>query len=239
MKALAFFILLAMSLPLRAETPVTQPDVVAAHYQATLAREEFQQQATPDLVSQVSHWILSALQSLQDSLNHYEYSSQLIRFSFALMWLILVLCIASLFYWMYKLFLLRRTFHDETTDRAAGKPYFAAPETFEPEIRQAVTSRSWATALLLSWRRFLAQLERRELVTADRTRTNWEYLAQLQAHHDLPPATRELCRELARAYDRHIYGGETITDEEWTQWEASLHSITRTLRLEHVAFTAR
>lgn len=240
MKAFALTVFcLILALPLRAETPVTQPDVVAAQYQATLAREEFQQVTTPDFVSQISHWILSALQSLQDSLNQYEYSSQLMRFSFALMWTILLLCIASLLYWVYKLFVLRRTFHDEAAGQPAGKPYFAPPETFEPEIRQAVTSRSWSMALRLSWRRFLALLERRELVIADRTRTNWEYIAQLQADRDLPAATRDLCRELARAYDLHIYGGQPLSDDDWAKWEAALQAITRTLRLEHVSPPAR
>jgi hypothetical protein len=51
----------------------------------------------------------------------------------------------------------------------------------------------------------LAALEQRGLVAPDRTRTNWEYLAQLQAR-PAPPESVSLLRALNALYDRAVFG---------------------------------
>jgi len=51
----------------------------------------------------------------------------------------------------------------------------------------------------------LATLEQRGWAMHDRTRTNWEYLAQLEARH-LPAEATTVLRALNRIYDRAVYG---------------------------------
>lgn len=224
-----------MTLPMRGEipapTPVTDPTAVVEHYHAVRQREEYRQEPAFNFVSQLSHWAVTVLQSLQESFRHYEYSGQLIRLSYALMATILALGVISLFYWGLKLFRLRHALVGPASAKTIGERYYAAPESFEAGIRHAVAAQLWTTALLLSWRQFLTQLERHELVPADRTRTNWEYLAQLQST-SIPAPTRELCQELIRRYDRYIYGAQPVTPEDWAQWNASLYALVHTLKLD-------
>jgi len=148
-----------------------------------------------------------------------------------LMATILALGVISLLYWGLKLFRLRYALVGPASEKTVGERYYAAPESFEVGIRHAVSAQLWTTALLLSWRQFLTLLERHELVPADRTRTNWEYLAQLQST-SIPAPTRELCYELVRRYDRYIYGAQPVTPEDWAQWNASLYALVRTLKLD-------
>ncbi len=215
-----------------AETaPITDAAAVADHYRAVLQREEYRQEPSFDFLSQLGHWVVAVLQSLQDSFRHYEYSGQLIRLSYALMGTILALGVISLLYWGLKFFRLRYLLARPASEKTVGERYSVAPESLETGIRQAVAAQLWTTALLLSWRQFLTLLERHELVRADRTRTNWEYLAQLQSM-SIPTPTRELCQELVRRYDRYIYGGQPVTPEDWAQWNASLYALARTLNLD-------
>lgn len=208
--------------------------IVESYYYNLLQRDEYKQQVKPDFFEQVGHWIVTALQSLQESFSKYEYSAQLIRLSYALMWTILILSFGALLYWGVKLLRWRYSFDELITEKPTGRPFLAPPESFDVEIRTAVSSRQWAGALVLSWRRFLSLLERRELVAADRTRTNWEYLAQLEQLDPqlLPVTARESCRKLIRAYDRYIYGAETVSQEEWTRWDEALQVVARELQLE-------
>ena len=53
----------------------------------------------------------------------------------------------------------------------------------------------------------LAALEQRGFVAPDRTRTNWEYLAQLEATA-APPESASLLRSLNRHYDRAVFGAQ-------------------------------
>lgn len=233
MKTLLLGFLLAAVISLRAEPPVTEPSAVAAQYHAVLQQEEYRHDATPDFFSKLGHWTITVLQSLQDSFKHYEYSGQLVRLSYALMGVIFALGVASLLYWSVNLLRLRYSFAKTAAETPLGQHPVEMPESFENELRHAVTAQLWTTAVLLSWRRFLSRLEEHRLVTTDRTRTNWEYLAQLQTQTtSLPTPTRDLCRELVAAYDRHIYGAHAVTPEEWTQWDAALDAVTRSLKLD-------
>jgi hypothetical protein len=68
----------------------------------------------------------------------------------------------------------------------------------------------------------LAALERSGLVAHDRTRTNWEYLAQLQAR-SAPPESVPLLRALNRLYDRAVFGAEPCDETQARQFgETSL-----------------
>jgi hypothetical protein len=66
----------------------------------------------------------------------------------------------------------------------------------------------------------LATLEQRGWVAHDRTRTNWEYLAQLEAHQ-LPVESTTRLRSLNRIYDRAVYGAQPC-DEPLVQEFAGL-----------------
>ncbi len=68
----------------------------------------------------------------------------------------------------------------------------------------------------------LAALERSGLVAHDRTRTNWEYLAQLQAR-PAPPESVSLLRALNRLYDRAVFGAAPCDETQARQFgETSL-----------------
>ncbi|PAW78818.1 MAG: hypothetical protein B9S32_05400 [Verrucomicrobia bacterium Tous-C9LFEB] len=238
MKRLLFLLiggLGVMTAPMQGATaetaPITDAVIVADHYRSVLQREEYRQEPSFDFLSQLGHWVVTVLQSLQDSFRHYEYSGQLIRLSYALMGTILALGVISLLYWGLKLFRLRYLLAKPASEKTVGERYYDVPESFEVGIRHAVAAQLWTTALLLSWRQFLSLLERHELVPADRTRTNWEYLEQLQAT-SIPAPTRELCHELVLRYDRYIYGAQPVTPEDWAQWNASLFALVRTLKLD-------
>lgn len=229
MKACLFFLLLVFVYPAIATEPETKLSAVSSHYQTVLQQDEYRQEAAPDFFAQLGRWVVAVLQSLQDSFKHAEYSGQLIRLSYALMWSLFGLCAAALLYWAAKLFRWRRATATSAPGHVMGQRYLDSPESYDREIHRAVTAQLWSTALLLSWRRFLSLLERHRLVTADRTLTNWEYLAQMQR---VPVPVRDLCRHLAAAYDQHVYGSRPLTPEAWAQWDASLQAIIRTLKLE-------
>ena len=82
------------------------------------------------------------------------------------------------------------------------------------EIQEAIRASDWQAAWLAVWRQFLFRLENRQLVEADRTRTNHEYLAQLRKR-DLPSPALALLIAMVDAYDCFIYGHRPIAESDW------------------------
>jgi hypothetical protein len=74
----------------------------------------------------------------------------------------------------------------------------------------------------------LSSLERGGLVTCDRTRTNWEYLAQLESN----PATTEpriLLRTLNRMYDVAVFGAQRCDEGYLSEFSSLSDKLMRTV----------
>jgi hypothetical protein len=80
-----------------------------------------------------------------------------------------------------------------------------SPETHLDRADDLLRQGHWIEALKQFHLAALAALEQRGLVAADRTRTNWEYLAQLQTR-PAPPQSVSLLRALNTLYDRAVFG---------------------------------
>ena len=65
----------------------------------------------------------------------------------------------------------------------------------------------------------LSSLERRGLVACDRTRTNWEYLAQLESSL-ATSEPRTLLRRLNRMYDRAVFGAQRCDGDYLTEFSS-------------------
>ena len=95
----------------------------------------------------------------------------------------------------------------------------------------AVASGDWHAAWLAAWRQFLSRLEYRNLVGADRTRTNREYLAQLRTK-SLPGSALALLTVMVDAYDNFIYGRKPIGEREWDLFHRQIDEAGLMLHLE-------
>jgi len=228
---IGLFVLFIASAPMAAE-PVTDPALVQAHYAQVLTATEYQEKPSVDFFSQLNRWFYAFLRSLNESMSEFAYGAQVASLSYFTMCLILLFSFLGIVYWIGKRLLMRTGQDGSRQVRPQGNRYFAPPESFDAEIAQAVAMSDWSTALLWNWRRLLAQLERHELVVADRTQTNWEYLAQLRIRTVPAPATNALSR-LARAYDLHIYGRRPLSPSEWHSLSDEFQAAVRHLKLDH------
>jgi hypothetical protein len=212
------------------ETAVTAPDAVRARYLEELTDPAYHDIAPPGLLERLGDWLAHWMTSLDSAFRNFRYAEQLSRFSAFMMWVILVVGLAAVIYWAARLIRSQRLELDASAPRAVGTRYFSPPESYEPEIERAVLGQDWSTALLFGWRRFLAQLERKELVEADRTRTNWEYLGQLRGKTS-HPAAPEILQVLAEQYDRVVYGSAPFGAEDWNRFRRQLDDLTHLLHL--------
>ncbi|HSI86790.1 MAG TPA: DUF4129 domain-containing protein, partial [Candidatus Methylacidiphilales bacterium] len=144
----------------------------------------------------------------------FPYAEQLHRFTYFIMWGILVGVFLATGYWVWKVLRMAQLPLDQIRRTAVGTRFFAVPESYDPRINQAVTSGAWGEAVLYRWRKFLSALETRDLVKADRTQTNWEYVNQLLRLGPAEP-TRELLLDLAKSYDLFIYGETPLSEPDW------------------------
>lgn len=80
-----------------------------------------------------------------------------------------------------------------------------SPDTHRARAEDFLRQGQYLEALKQFHLAVLAALERRGLVVHDRTRTNWEYLAQLESK-SAPPESITLLRALNKFYDRAVFG---------------------------------
>jgi hypothetical protein len=92
-----------------------------------------------------------------------------------------------------------------------------SPPAHASAAAQALAEGRFREAVHHNYLLVLATLERRRLVTFDRTRTNWEYHGQLVCAAADGPAA--LLGEMNRIYDRKWYGREPLTAEEARQFD--------------------
>ena len=148
-----------------------------------------------------------------------------------LLTLFAVLAVVGLLYVSLRVFRRRRELDHLTEPGIPGQKTFRPPEFYEKEIQAAIQSGDWHTAWLATWRQFLSRLEKRQLVEADRTRTNREYLEQLRTQ-TLPTSALSLLTGMVDAYDRFIYGQRSIGEPDWNLFHQQVSEAALLLHLE-------
>jgi hypothetical protein len=214
-----------------ASTPITDPALVAQHYREVAARAEFQDSGDTAIDTRFEDWLSQWFKRLGDKIGNFTYASQMPAFESLLMTLLVVFSISVLLYVLVRLTRRRGGMDEEPSATNPGPKTFRPPEFYDHEIDQAVHSGDWHTAWLAAWRQFLSRLENRNLVEADRTRTNREYLAQLR-EKPLPASALALLNAMVDAYDRFIYGRTSIGEPEWTLFHRHIEEAALLLNLE-------
>jgi len=195
-------------------TPITDPTKVGEHYQQVLAQPQFHETDESAVDTRIEDWLSQWFKRLGAKFSDLKYASRMPAFESFLMTLLVVFSIAVLFYIMVRLTRRRGGMEPESISGIPGRKTFRPPEFYDEEILQAVRARDWHTAWLIAWRQFLSRLEHRNLVEADRSHTNREYLAQLRGK-PLPASALALLNGMVDAYDRFIYGRKSIGEPDW------------------------
>lgn len=237
MRILALLLLgLLTVLPLRAADPATNAPVtnvaqVAEHFHEVAARPEFADTGEAALDTRFEEWLSQWFKRLGDKIGNFRYASQMPAFESLLMSVLVLFSIAVLFYILHRLTRRRHRMDEEPIDATDTGKTFRPPEFYDEEIKQALGARNWHAAWLATWRQFLSRLENRNLVEADRTRTNREYLAQLR-EKPLPANALPLLNAMVDAYDRFIYGRATISEIEWQAFHRHVDEAALLLHLD-------
>src|SRR5580692_1695416 len=158
--------------------PVTDRALVAAQYRQVLAQPEYQEAAEPDVNDALHSWLSRLLARFGQKFEEFQYAQEMPRFASMLMAVFIVAAMAGLLYVSVRV--LRRRMDPKFPERheAPAEKIFRPPEFYEEELRRAIAAEDWHAAWLASWRQFLSRLEMGNLVAADRSRTNREYLAE-------------------------------------------------------------
>jgi hypothetical protein len=197
-----------------ASAPITDPARVGEHYRQVLARPQFQETDESAINTRLEDWLSQWFKRLGARFGQFTYTSRMPAFESFLMTLLVVFSIALLLHVMVRLTRRRGETEPELAAGIPGQKSFRSPEFYNEEIQRAVRAGDWHTAWLAAWRQFLSRLEYRQLVEADRTRTNREYLAQLRGK-PLPASALALLSGMVDAYDRFIYGRKSIGEPDW------------------------
>ena len=211
--------------------PITDPAQVSQRLRTVLARDQFQDVAEPPVNTRIEDYLSQWFRSLGARFGEFKYASRMPAFESMLMTLLVVFAVAVLLYVMVRLTRRRARMGLDRDEVIADQKVFRLPEDYEREILEAIRAGDWHTAYLAAWRQFLSRLEHRQLVEADRTRTNREYLAQLRAK-SLPGSALDLLNRLVDAYDRSIYGRQSISENEWTRFRGEIDEAALLLHLE-------
>lgn len=210
--------------------PVTDPALVAAHYRQVLTQPEFQETAEPDVNDAMRSWLSRLLARFGQKFVQFQYAQEMPRFASMMMAVFIVAAMAGLVYVSVRVLRRRMDPNFSEQPEAPAEKIFRPPEFYEEELRRAITAGDWHTAWLASWRQFLSRLEMGQLVAADRSRTNREYLTELRAQPGNAPAL-PLVTGVVDAYDRFIYGRREIAETEWRSFQDQLDEASLLLHL--------
>jgi len=211
--------------------PITDPAQVSAHYRQIVARPEFADTDDANVNVRLQDWLSQWFKRLGARFGELTYSSNMPAFESLLMTLLVIFSIAVLLYIMVRLTRRRAGMEPESAVGLSVRNTFRPPEFYDEEIREAVRAGDWHSAWLAAWRQFLSLLEHRNLVEADRTRTNREYLVQLRGR-SLPASALVLLNAMVDAYDSFIYGRRSIGESDWTVFREQLSETALLLHLE-------
>jgi len=227
----------ATEAPAKDGAPVIDQARVSDHYREVLARPEFQDTGETALDTRLEDWLTQWFKRLGEKMGNFKYSSQMPAFESLLMTLLVGFSVSVLFYILFRLTHRRGRMEEDLPDGSSGAKTFRPPEFYDEEIKQALATGDWHEAWLAAWRQFLSRLENRNLVDADRTRTNREYLAQLRAK-PLPDSALPLLNTMVDAYDRFIYGRASIGPAEWDAFHRHIDEAALLLHLDDKRMTA-
>jgi hypothetical protein len=237
MKYLLLVVLCLMGISARAadqpaatDAPVTDPAVVRRHYQELLARPEFRE---PDDFSAdlrfrdwISQWVTRMLSQFRD----FKYAGEMSGLAWLLITGLTGLAIVGLIYVLIRLSRRKGERANDEAELSPAKNALLSPQVYDQRLRLAVENRDWHGAWLATWLQFLARLENRRMVEADRSRTNREYLAQLRSHQ-LPAPALPLLARLVDDYDRFIYGWLAIDEPLWRSFRQQIDEVSLMLHL--------
>jgi hypothetical protein len=201
--------------------PITDPAKVAEHYREVLTQPQFQDVDESPVGLRLEDWLSQWFKQLGKRIGDFQYASRMPAFESFLMTMLVTFAIAILFYLLMRLTRRRSEIEPKTEAWMTGSNTFRPPEFYDLEIEQAIQKRDWHMAWLAAWRQFLSRLEHRQLVEADRSRTNHEYLAQLRTK-SLPASGSALLHGMVNAYDRFIYGRKEIGEPDWNHFHQQI-----------------
>jgi hypothetical protein len=201
--------------------PVTDPAQVSTHYREILQKPEFQDSGEVDMGDQLREIFKQWFFKLGKSMSQFKYAGQMLQVASMLLTGMVILCLVGFIYVIVRVYRRRVEFKLDEAGEPPGQKTFRSPEFYDKEIQEAVQAGDWHAAWLAAWRQFLSRLENRQLVEADRTRTNREYLAQLH-ERSLPSPAPALLGSLVDAYDRFIYGRRRIAEPDWNLFQQQI-----------------
>jgi hypothetical protein len=215
--------------------PVTDPAAVRQHYREVVARPEFRESAETMADVRWTDWIAQWLKHLVSRFQDFRYAGQLSGTARAAVIVLTALTVTGLVLLLLRLTRRRRerAAAQEEIEPGPGRTLLS-PRHYERRLRTALESRDWHDAWLAAWLQFLARLENRHLVEADRSRTNREYLAQLRGQ-SLPSGALPLLAGMVDDYDRVIYGRRPVDEAGWTAFRDRIDELTLQLGLRERA----
>ncbi len=216
--------------PTGTPAPVTDVALISRHYHEVLSQPQYQESADSAISTRFEDWLSQWFNRLGKGIGDFKYASSMPAFESLLMSVLVVFSIAIIIYIMVRLTRRRDGMEPEPASGIPGQKIFRLPEFYDEEISQAIRAGDWHAAWLASWRQFLSRLEHRNLVEADRTRTNREYLAQLRGR-PLPASALTLLNGMVDAYDRFIYGRKSIGEPDWTLFHQQIDEAALLLHL--------
>jgi len=211
--------------------PVTDPELVSAHYRQVAARPEFRDDSQPDVNDTFKKWLAQYFTRLGAKFEEFTYTGQMPRLASFLMTLLVVVALGGLLYTALRLTRGQVQWNQVPSPPGPEEKKLLPPEFYEEELHQAVAARDWHGAWLATWRQLLSRMEKGHLVEPDRTRTNREYLSQLRAHA-LPHSALALLSETVDTYDRFIYGRQSIAERDWKLFHEQVSEATLLLHLQ-------
>ena len=170
-------------------------------YQAAVETNWWQQ-----VMARLLHWIDWLIRSLRQIPGAEKVASAMFYVAVALLLVPLLAVTGYLVWWQFQQ---RRDTPQITTATTALR--LESPDTHLARAEDCVRQGHYVEALKQFHLAVLATLEQRGWVTPDRTRTNWEYLAELEAK-PAPPESTVLFRSLNRLYDRAVFGTQPCDD---------------------------
>ena len=222
---------LALAVAVRADdAPVTDPAAVGQHYREVAARPQFHEPEETIADVPWTDWLGQWLRHLVAGLRDFKYAGQLSGTARFLVIVLTAIAVAGLVVLLVRLTRRRREREAANFDEPAAGRALLTPRQYEKRLRAALEIGDWHGAWLAAWLQFLARLEDRHLVDADRSRTNREYLAQLRGQ-PLPAGAVPLLAGMVEDYDRVVYGGRRIDQAAWDSFRNRLDEATLQLGL--------
>ena len=216
--------------PPSGSAPVTDPTVVRQHYEQMLAQPQFREPEQLAADFPIRDWLSQWLTHLVSNFQNFKYAGQMSGLAWLLVTAMTALAIVGLIYVLVRLSRRPRDAALDDGDAPPGTKMFLSPRLYDERLRRAIENRDWHGAWLATWLQFLSRLENRQMVEADRSRTNREYLAQLRVQH-LPTSALPLITGLVEDYDRFIYGLRPIDEPVWQTFRREVDEVSLLLHL--------